>query len=327
MADPREIYDLLLDSVDTTAMVEEVLIGQVWTCCRGNNIGLAMSPDQAVRTLPWSGTLAGRTVGDLAPWVKSWNAFEATIGMAAINAGIDVENANLRDKGVMATGPVGNLSVFEWFLPYLRNKRIAVIGRYPGIEHYQSELDLTVIERTPASGDLPDPACEYLLPEADWVFLTASSIINKTFPRLAELSADANLVLMGPSVPWLAELGEFGVDYLAGVSVEDPPALKQIVAEGGGVRIFDSAVQYRIVDLGRRQMANIESAISTVVSERDRIKAEMDRWYSGNPSQRFPKLARLNRLDDKLSALDTRYKRMWDARNVHVSGKVQPAVG
>ncbi|XTZ10972.1 MAG: Rossmann-like domain-containing protein, partial [cyanobacterium endosymbiont of Rhopalodia yunnanensis] len=91
-------------------------------------------------------------------------------------------------------------------------------------------------------------ASEYLLPESDWVFLTGTSIPNKTFPRLVELSRDAKLVLMGPTVPWLAELAEFGIDYLAGVTVVDPNALRQTVAEGGGVRIFETGVQYQLYD-------------------------------------------------------------------------------
>jgi hypothetical protein len=70
----------------------------------------------------------------------------------------------------------------------LQNQRIIVVGRYPGLERYANELDITVPERQTGSGDLPDPACEFLLPEADWVFLTASLIPNKTFPRLTELA-------------------------------------------------------------------------------------------------------------------------------------------
>jgi uncharacterized protein (DUF4213/DUF364 family) len=54
---------------------------------------------------------------------------------------------------------------------------------------------------------------------------------------------------MGPTMPWLPELAEFGIDYLAGVSVTDSDALRQTVAEGGGVRIFETGVQYRVLEL------------------------------------------------------------------------------
>ena len=144
-----------------------------------------------------------------------------------------------------------NLAVFEHFLPLICGQKVAVIGRYPGLSRYEQEVSMTVIERKPKSQDLPDPAAEYILPEADWVFLTATSIPNKTFPRLVELAQNAKLVLMGPTVPWLPDLADMGIDYLAGVAVTNPSALRQTVAEGGGVRIFETGIQYRVLELSR----------------------------------------------------------------------------
>ena len=54
---------------------------------------------------------------------------------------------------------------------------------------------------------------------------------------------------MGPTVPWLAELAEMGINYLAGVAITDPTALKQTIAEGGGMRIFETGVEYRLLEL------------------------------------------------------------------------------
>lgn len=244
---PDRVYELLLDRVAAgDGAVAEAIIGLTWTLCRtGDASGLAMSPPLATRTLPWSGTLAGRALSDVAAWVRSWNPHEAALGMAAANAAIN------RDMSVLATwrdlgdAPVPpNLAVFEHFKPALQGKRVAVIGRYPGMERFGGEIDLSVLERLPGEGDLPDPACEYVLPRSDWVFITASAIHNKTFPRLAELARDAQTVLMGPGTPWLPELAEFGVDYLAGTRVVDGEALRRTVAEGGGVRIFGGGVRY-----------------------------------------------------------------------------------
>ncbi|CCQ51759.1 Molybdenum transport ATP-binding protein ModC (TC 3.A.1.8.1) [Crocosphaera watsonii WH 8502] len=55
---------------------------------------------------------------------------------------------------------------------------------------------------------------------------------------------------MGPTLPWLGELADFGINYLAGVTVSDPTALRQTFAEGGWVRIFETAVQYHLLSLG-----------------------------------------------------------------------------
>ncbi|WP_293068644.1 DUF364 domain-containing protein [Okeania sp. SIO2B3] len=216
-----------------------------------------MSPGTVTRTLPWSGTLVNKPVKELASWLRSWNSFEATVGMAAINAEINGRSRSVasaasplpaQGESLSPYGP-GNLAVFEYFLPMIRGKKVAIIGRYPRLSRYENEMEMTVIERQPGADDLPDQASEYLLPEAEWVFLTATSIANKTFPRLVELAKNSQLVLMGPTMPWLADFKQFGIDYLAGVTVSNSQALRQTVAEGGGVRIFETGVQYHVLKL------------------------------------------------------------------------------
>jgi uncharacterized protein (DUF4213/DUF364 family) len=246
---PRSIYNLLLESSQTNTLVQEIIIGLTWTYCQADGIGLCMSPGQPTRTLPWSGTLVNMTIADLAPWLESWDSYKATVAMAAINAVINSKSPLLDSSVPLSPHSSANLAVFEHFLPLIRGKRVVVIGRYPGLVEYEQEIELTVLERQPTAQDLPDTACEYLLPEADWVFLTATSIVNKTFPRLVELSQNAKLVLMGPTLPWLPDLADMGIDYLAGVAVTNPAALRQTIAEGGGTRIFDVGVQYRVLKL------------------------------------------------------------------------------
>jgi len=310
------IYDLLRDKVIDLS-VEEVLIGRTWTLCRAeNSSGLAMNIAESRRNLPWSGTLKGKSLSKLADWIVSWDPFEASVALSAINTSINY-NSNLSSQSILLN-PTNrsNLSVFEYFLPRLINKKIVVVGRYPGLEYYEKILNITVLEQNPSNNDLPSMACEYVIQDADWVFLTATSIMNKTFSRVAELAKDTNLVLMGPSVPWLPELSDFGVDFIAGVDVVDHELLRQVVAEGGGVRIFDEAVNYRVLDLGQKEMEWHHVAISDLVSRRESLKAEMESWYSLSGKGRFPKQSELIDIDKDLSSFDTQYKRLWDARHV-----------
>lgn len=256
MENPRAVYELLLGLAARADPIDEVLIGPIWTLCRaGHGMGLAMSPRLPTRTLPWPGTLCGRPVGELGRWVLDWEPYAATVGMAALNAAL----APLAPPPSVAVAPPvilpANLAVFEHFLPQIADRKVVVVGRYPGLEKLRDHCRLTVLERNPSDGDLPDPACEFEIPRAEWVFLTASSLINKTFPRLAELAGSASLVLVGPTTPWVADLAAFGVDYLAGTEVVDPVALRQTVAEGGGVRIFERAISYRVADLALSQAA------------------------------------------------------------------------
>lgn len=317
---PWRFYDALLQDLRAAhsrdAMIEEVMIGLTWTLCRSRQAsGLAMSPEVSTRTLPWSGSLAGRPALELADWIKSWQPHEASIGMAAINTLLNAANP-MQDAAtpLFPQGPA-NLAVFEHFRPQLAGKRVVVVGRYPGLSALEAEMELTVVERKPDANDLPDPALEYLLPQADWVFLTATSLVNKTFPRLAELSAQAQLVLMGPTAPWWAGLRDYGVDYLAGVITQDDDTLSTTVAEGGGTRIFDTAVSYAVLDLRLEEVDQYRSAIAAVYARREALKQAMYDWY-GQGKRHYPGAFELSRLDLQLSQLDSAFKQRWDRQQL-----------
>jgi uncharacterized protein (DUF4213/DUF364 family) len=159
---------------------------------------------------------------ELAEWLRSWDPYEATVGMAALNAclnsGSELAAAALP---LWPTGPA-NLAVFEHFRAEVGGRRVVVVGRYPGLDTLDLGWDLAVLERQPSPGDHPDPAAEYLLPKADWVFLTATSLVNKTFPRLPKLARDARLVLMGPTVPRVEALADWGWTTSPGCGSANP---------------------------------------------------------------------------------------------------------
>ncbi len=313
MEKPARIYELMLDYARTETLVTEINIGLVWTICKAQQLGLAMSPGIATRTLPWSGTLAGKTLAELAAWITDWEPYKASVGMAAINCSLNHYELPAGVTLIPAPGRA-NLAVFDYFLPRLKDKKVVVIGRYPGIEQLAEQINLKIIERQPILDDYPDAACEFLLPDADWVFLTASSIPNKTFPRLAELAQHATTVLMGPTVPWLPQLHEFAIDFLAGIEVIDPEKLIQTVAEGGGVRIFDNAVRYRVVDITpANSMEWLKSQIAQDYATRQELNRAMATWYDSGRKNRFPDFNQLNYLTARLSCMDSSYKRLWDS--------------
>jgi len=241
-----------------------------------------------------------------------WNPYQASVAMAAINSCI---NSRALPDSVVVEPQNGqaNLAVFDYFLPQLYNQKVVVIGHYPGIERYQDVMQLSVLEKQPEARDLPDSACEFLLPNADWVFLTASSIPNKTFPRLAELASNAKTVLMGPTLPWLPQLHEFGINYLAGVEVTDSKALYHTAAEGGGVRIFNQALRYRIAELTpATTMKWLKQQIAECASEKKQLNEEMEAWYATGKTSRFPKYRSLDQVNTRLSRMDSSYKTLWD---------------
>lgn len=308
-----EIYDLLADYGSIPSKTRRVVIGLVWTLVEADQIGLAMSPGVPTRTLPWSGELSKLTLAEFSSWIRDFDPYRATLGMAAINAAV---NQLPPPSGwVLEPGPgqSGNLIVFQHFLPQIRGQRIVVIGRYPGIDAFAENegLDLTIIERSPQGSDFPDPAAEFLVPEAEWVFLTATTLPNKTFPRLAELASSAKTVLMGPTTPWIPDLYHFGIDYLAGVEVSDAPELTRTVSEGGGIRIFDQAVRYKVLPLTQQAAADWTRAwIGETHAKREQAKMQMAAWYDQGHVTRFPDWQALEGMDRRLSRMDTCYKRL-----------------
>jgi uncharacterized protein (DUF4213/DUF364 family) len=128
--------------------------------------------------------------------------------------------------------------VFTCLLDELRGKRVAVVGHFLNLERLTSICELSILERVPGPGDIPDPACEYILPSQDVVVMTATTLINKTMPRLLALSRGARIVVAGPSTPLHPLMFEHGVDLLGGLIVHEEPSLWRAVAEGGREALF-----------------------------------------------------------------------------------------
>ncbi len=245
-----DLYDRLVARVRTAAPLRRMLLGLNWSVAEVRASGLSFSPVDPPRTLSFPGTLVGRPARELAPWIRSFDPCEATVGCALINAVINDElNSCLQKAEPVASAAAPHLRVFARFLAETEGANVVVVGQYPGLSELWQGREYTCLERRSLPGTLPDTAAEYVLPRADWVFLTASALANKTLPRLLELSRSAKVVLMGPSVPWVEEWADLGVDYLAGVVVRDAEKLVQVASEGGGTRIFDDAVEYRLLQL------------------------------------------------------------------------------
>jgi uncharacterized protein (DUF4213/DUF364 family) len=234
---PWAIYDRLIDSVPDDILVEDCLIGLHWILVRSIGIGLAMTPRDGDRTVSLTGNIRGMKVRALAALARSWNFLEASIGIAAINSVL-----NARETVLACWGPSvmsqPNENVFVLLRSKLAGKKVAVIGHFPDLDALASICQLSILERKPKEGDYPDPACEYILPEQDYVFITGTAIVNKTFPRLIALSHDANIVLVGPTTPLCPVFFDYGVSLLASLIVEEPSRVWKNVAEGGHRAIF-----------------------------------------------------------------------------------------
>jgi uncharacterized protein len=246
-----KLYDELIETVPSDLRVTECMVGLHWTMIRSEALGMALTPfgishmfgPQRASVISGIGEqIEGISVRDLARYIKSWNPFEASLGLAAINSANNSAGkvAELFGRPLSEQGQV---SAFVYYSELVRGKKVAVVGRFPDLDVLSNICRLTVLERIPGPEDLPDPACEYVLPDQDYVFITATSIINKTLPRLLELSRNSTVLLVGPSTPFAPVLYTHGIHTLAGTVVLEPESVWRAAQEGGARRIFDRGAQ------------------------------------------------------------------------------------
>ena len=253
-----EIYDALIseanDKLKKPVVVQDMVLGINWSVASltsANELmqGICFSPRNIARTIAWSGSLDGERAEQLLPWVYEWESATATVGAATLNAILNHNNPLIEQAQLLSLDVPGHLQVFEFFRPQLLGQRVSIIGHYPGLSPFPETERWLVFERQIQNGDLPDTAAFYLLPESDWVFISASSLANKSLPMLLELARNARVVLMGPSLPWTTLWRNYGVDYLAGVAIKSNSGVRSVAQQAGGTRLFDSSCQYCVMSL------------------------------------------------------------------------------
>jgi len=216
-------YDDLINGLSDsqrTFPVNEIFVGSHWTLVQTQRLGMAytyrLPHNPPVRE---TGLLTQKTAWELVQYLKSWNLMEASIGMAALNSLLDL------------TGEP--INAYEYALERAADRRIAVVGHFPFLPQLKAVAKaLWVIEKDPQDGDLPDSAAEEYLPQADMTLITGTAFINKTIPRLLELSRKCETILLGPTVPLSSVLFDYGVDIIGGVRVIDRDFICRTVFEG-----------------------------------------------------------------------------------------------
>lgn len=234
------LYETLLAEVPANERIRACLIGRYWTLVETQRaVGMAMTFSGDERESRVRPPLAGRPLSELAGYLTSWNLAEASLGLAAVNAHF---NAPTQVESWLARGLASSdgVPVFTAMEEELAGRKVAVIGHFPDLERLRRRCELTVFERRPQEGDVPDYAEDYLLPHQEYVFITGTTLTNKTLPRLLTTCRDAFVVLVGPSVPLTPLWFDWGVDMLAGTVVLDGTQVWRTAQEGGCREVWAS---------------------------------------------------------------------------------------
>jgi len=237
------ILDDLLSTLDINAGVSDIRQGAFQTAVVTRHCGLAATiidpgSHQEVSPVKDAGALFGRSALELAQMAYSTTLLEATIGMAAINSLLEVDEtrcAAVNGRDLLAEKGKG--------------KKVAIIGHFPFVSQLRSiARELWVIEKQPREGDLPETEAERCLPQADVVGITGTALTNHTMEGLLGLCRpETYVVLMGSTAPLSPVLFGYGVDAVSGTRVIDTEALLLSVSQGATFRQLNGVERLTMV--------------------------------------------------------------------------------
>jgi uncharacterized protein (DUF4213/DUF364 family) len=231
----------LIDDLLTTlpdGPVQDLRVGAFWTAvvvelAGQRRCGLASTlrrgdhhhgggPD-----VPEAGLLMGRRARELAELARSERSMEAAIGLAAINALLPWQEAGWAD-----------LNAEEVIVKHGAGKQVALIGHFPFIPRLREQTGkLWVLEQQPRGEDLPASQAAEVIPQADVVAITGTTLINHTFDDLLALCRPkARVLVLGPSTPLSPILFDYGVNLLSGSVVEAVDPVLGAVSQGANFR-------------------------------------------------------------------------------------------
>ncbi len=167
-----------------------------------------------------AGRLLERSALELLALARSESLLEASVGFATLNALLEVDVdacVEVNAAEVLAERGAG--------------RNVAIVGHFPFIPRLREiTARLWILELNPRAGDLPASQAPEILPQADVIGLTGTSLLNHTCDALLQhCRPDAFVIMLGGTTPLTPTLFEYGVDAVAGTLLVDPePALRAI---------------------------------------------------------------------------------------------------
>jgi len=196
--------------------------------------------------IPQAGQLETLSGLELAALAQSEYPALASVGIAAINALIPPQ----LDAWV-------DINAEEVIAEHGKGKLVALVGHFPFVSRLRTQIGkLVVLEQNPQPGDLPANAAADIIPKADVVAITGTTLINRTIEGLLALcSPHAQVILLGPSTPLSPILFDYGINLLCGSVVTDIESVLETVRQAGNFRQVHQA-GVRLVSMMRPETTN-----------------------------------------------------------------------
>ena len=217
---PGQILDVQVGLTRTAVLVETSDGLRCGLAATLTNPGVDHHTQPAVRE---AGHLHKMSSAELAGLVESPSFSEVAIGLATINALLPRSPDQWTD-----------LNAGDYLAQHGANQNVVVVGHFPFIDELRPVVKkLWVLELNPRPGDYPASSAPEIIPQADLLAITATTLINRSFQGLLALCRPTTrVVLIGPSAPLSPLLYDFGIQIISGTIVTDPRAVIRAVGQG-----------------------------------------------------------------------------------------------
>jgi len=228
MITQSEIIKSLLKDIEPIQdqSIKSITYGLHLVAVEGDKVGFATwsTPHHPVEDDLYPQVPKNMTMKGLAHWLDDSDSLKASVGMAAYKALIPK-----LESPVWESIDVGKLC-----LKLAANKNVVVVGHFPFVSALRSHFEsLTVLEKNPQEGDLKSEYAPEVLPKADLVIITATTLTNGTLGEILQsCSKNCHKILVGPSTPLTLTLHEFGINFIAGAEVVNAELLKETIKKG-----------------------------------------------------------------------------------------------
>lgn len=234
MEKTKSMLQDILSLLKTDYKVSDIRTCVYWTAVTSFRCGLAST--MAASLLPSEGHQVGGAgyllpagAKELARLSLSSRTLEKAIGLAAINSMLPIDESLCIDLN--AETEIETLG---------KGRRVAIIGHFPFVKRLKEKVKELWTFELPGRdrpGDFSGKEVETLLPQADVVAITSTTLINQTLGGILDLiQPNAYKMMLGPSTPLSSVLFDYGFDALSGSIVIDRDQVLNCISQGANFR-------------------------------------------------------------------------------------------
>jgi len=201
---------------------KDYLLGKHTILMESNNIGLASKLGDI------NLDISNMNIQEISSLILSNDLGETSLAMAAINS------FYLPDSN-----KIEYLNGYNLILNEAKYKKVGFIGHFSFIKKIRKEIEnVTVFELNPVDElDLDIKFMPQIIPQLDYLVITATTLINKTFEDIIKLkSKKTKVMILGPSTPSSEILFDYGIDIIAGTLVSNKKLIIEDIRNNKGIK-------------------------------------------------------------------------------------------